>query len=39
MFDYIINFFTKKQNKTIFSKQYRNGYNNLWINTLRNYRP
>jgi hypothetical protein len=39
MFDCITNFFTQKQNKTIFSKQYRNGYNKLWINSLRNYKP
>jgi hypothetical protein len=41
MFDCIINFFTQKQkqNNTIFSQQYRNGYNKLWINSLRNYKP
>jgi hypothetical protein len=43
MFDCIINFFTQKENKkennTIFSEQYRNGYNKLWINSLRNYKP
>lgn len=39
MFDCIIKFFTQKQDKTIFGQQYRNGYNKLWINGLRNYHP
>ncbi len=39
MFDFIIKFFTEKQDKTIFSKQYRNGYTKLWIQGLRDYKP
>jgi hypothetical protein len=39
MFDCIIKFFTQKQDKTVFSQQYINGYKKLWINSLRNYRP
>ena len=40
MFNFIINFFTtNKKDKTVFNKQYRNGYNKLWINNLRDYNP
>ncbi len=39
MLNCIINFFSIKKDKTIFSKQYRSGYNKLWINNLRNYKP
>jgi hypothetical protein len=39
MFDFIIKFFTEKQNKTVFSKQYRDGYVNLWVKSLRDYKP
>lgn len=40
MFNFITNFFTINQkDKTIFSKQYRGGYNKLWINNLRDYKP
>ena len=39
MFECIIKFFTEKQNRTVFNKHYRNGYNKLWINSLRNYKP
>jgi len=40
MINIIFRFFTndKKENK-LFDKHYRNGYNKLWINTLRNYTP
>lgn len=41
MFSCIINFFTQKKRIPIhvFSEQYRNGYNKLWIDSLRNYKP
>lgn len=44
MFNFIINFFNKHENKgqpknEIFSAQYRASYNKLWINQLREYYP
>jgi len=40
MINCIINFFSIKQkDKTIFSKNYRIGYNKLWIENLRGYKP
>lgn len=36
----ITNFFKMKNNNyQLFNKQYRNGYNRLWINSLHNYSP
>lgn len=39
MFNFITFFTITKKDKTIFSKQYRSGYNKLWINNLRDYKP
>lgn len=48
MFNFIVNFFNKpepttervnRDNNVLFNKQYRNGYNKLWISKLRTYRP
>jgi len=39
MFSFIINFFSIKKDKTVFSKQYRTGYNKLWINNIKDYKP
>ena len=44
MFNFIINFFNKKQNEnlnlcSVYNEQYRKSYNKLWINNLRNYYP
>ena len=44
MFNFIINFFNKNQNKNknfciIYNEQYRNSYNKLWIKNLENYYP
>jgi hypothetical protein len=50
MFNYIINFFTKSQSEIkketqtqphnhLFNEQYRNAYNKLWIEKIRNYCP
>lgn len=40
MFECVSKFFKSKNNNyTVFDKQYRNGYNKLWINKLRNYCP
>lgn len=40
MIQYISNFFKiKSYNYQPFNKQYRDGYNRLWINNLRNYSP
>jgi hypothetical protein len=36
---YIVKFFTKNKNPQVFSKDYRDGYNKLWINNLRDYKP
>lgn len=50
MFNCIINFFTKSQSEIkkdnqsqhynqLFNQQYRNAYNKLWIEKIRNYYP
>ena len=40
MFNFIFNFFTvNEKDKKIFSKEYRSGYNKLWIDNLRDYKP
>ncbi len=47
MFHFIIHFFNKNQDKSqgknekfcIYSEQYRNSYNKLWIQELNNYNP
>lgn len=40
MFSFIIDFFSMNQkDKTVFSKQYRTGYNKLWINNIKDYKP
>ena len=42
MLNFIVNFFNKNQNQNlcnIYNKQYRDSYNKLWIEKIRNYRP
>lgn len=39
MFGYIVKIFSTSKKNTAFDKEYRTGYNKLWINSLRNYRP
>ena len=44
MFDFIINFFNNNNKKNqnfcnIYNEQYRNSYNKLWIEKIRNYSP
>jgi hypothetical protein len=38
MFSFI-RFFRINEKNIVFDKQYRVGYNKLWINSIRNYRP
>lgn len=48
MFNFIINFFNKNENENqnknekfciMYSEEYRNSYNKLWIKNLQNYSP
>jgi hypothetical protein len=39
MFNYIFRFFNVNKKEQVFDKQYRNGYNKLWINNLKNFYP
>jgi len=46
MFNFIINFFKKKQKQkqndnfcNIYNEQYRDSYNNLWIKKIKDYYP
>ena len=40
MFSYIVSFVSRnKQNDNLFHKKYRQGYNKLWINSIKNYTP
>lgn len=39
MFSYIVKFFSISKKNTVFDKEYRTGYNKLWINSIRDYRP
>lgn len=34
-----VNFFKLNKKNTLFNKQYRSGYKNLWINSIRDYTP
>ena len=38
MFNYIFSFFSKKESYP-FSKEFRRGYKNAWIDEIKNYRP
>jgi hypothetical protein len=39
MFSYIVNFLSAGKQHCVYNKDYRVGYNKLWINKIRNYRP
>ena len=39
MFSYIVKFFSISKKNDVFDKEYRTGYNKLWINSIRDYRP
>lgn len=39
MLSYISKILKSNKNEYPFDKQYRNGYNKLWINTLKDYYP
>ena len=39
MFSFVSKFFKTTKNNTVFSKEYRDGYSKLWINSIRDYQP
>jgi len=40
MFQFLSHFIRRNTNKKqVFGKEYRDGYNKLWINNLRHYQP
>lgn len=39
MFKTFMKFLQSNKNREVFTKEYRNGYNNLWINSLKDYTP
>jgi hypothetical protein len=39
MFRFLLEFLRPNKENTLFNKEYRSGYNKLWINSIRNYRP
>ena len=39
MFSFISKFCRTNKNTPVFSKEYRDGYNKLWINSIRDYQP
>ena len=39
MISYIVKFLTKNKNTKVFDKEYRAGYNKLWINSISDYQP
>ena len=39
MFKCIVNFLRTNREPKVFNKSYRDGYNKLWINNIRDYRP
>jgi hypothetical protein len=40
MYKYFIKLFSgEKKKNIIFTKEYRQGYNKLWINNIKNYTP
>ena len=39
MFHFIVKFFQTNRNTKVFDKRYRDGYNKLWINNIRDYQP
>ena len=39
MFKFIANFLRTNREPKVFNKSYRDGYNKLWINNIRDYQP
>lgn len=39
MFRYILDFLQTTRPREFYSKSYKDGYNKLWIQNIRNYRP
>jgi hypothetical protein len=39
MFNFLVKFLSKNKNTNVYSKEYREGYNKLWINNIRDYSP
>lgn len=39
MFNFLVKFLAKNKNTNVYGKAYREGYNKLWINNIRDYSP
>ena len=39
MINFIIKFLHMNKRNKVFSKEYKDGYRNLWINNMRDYNP
>lgn len=39
MINYIMKFLRNNKNPVVLNKEYRAGYNKLWINNIRDYKP
>lgn len=39
MYNYFIKLFSTKKKNIVFNSEYRQGYNKLWINNIKNYTP